>query len=128
MLTLLFFVMYFVFIIFVKHSALLSCKIPIESHPSSIAAICIVNFIEKSSIITSVIISCTIYTLLLRESYNIGAVIDCHSRFQGESTCKGPTRSTHTLIFDRMDLLLCDPINRLIAATDDAFILRASIC
>lgn len=110
-----------------KHSALLTCKIPISIHPSAIAAICTVSLIEKTSVIASGIVSCTIYTLLLRECYHIGAVIDCHSRFQGKNTCKGPTRSTVTLIFDRMDLLLCDPINRLIA-TDDVVILRASIC
>ena len=114
-----------VWIICGKHSALLTCKIPISIHPSAIAAICTVSLIKKTSV--KIIVSCTIYTLLLRECYYIGAVINCHSRFQGKNTCKGPTRSTATLIFDRMDLLLCDPINRLIA-TDDAVILRASIC
>lgn len=115
-----------VFIICGKHSALLTCKIPISSHPSSSTAIWTVSLIKKTSV--KIIVSCTIYTLLLRECYHIGVVIDCHSRFQGKNSCKGPTRSTLTLIFDRMDLLLCDPINRLIAATDDAVILRASIC
>lgn len=114
-----------VFIICGKHSALLTCKIPISIHPSAIAAKCTVSLIEKTSV--KIIVSCTIYTLLLRECYYIGAVINCHSRFQGKNTCKGPTRSTATLIFDRMDFILCDPINRLIA-TDDVVILRASIC
>jgi len=114
-----------VFIICGKHSALLTCKIPISIHPSTIAAKCTVSLIKKTSV--KIIVSCTIYTLLLRKCYHIGAVINCHSRFQGKNTCKGPTRSTATLIFDRMDLILCDPINRLIA-TDYVIILRALIC
>ena len=85
-----------VLIICGKHSAFLTCKIPIFIHPSSIAAICTISLTKKTSVI--IIVSCTIYTLLLRECYHIGVVIDCHSRFQGKNTCKGPTRSTRALI------------------------------
>jgi len=68
-----------VWIIFGKHSALLTCKIPIILHPSSVTAPWTVSLIETIPVLPTV--SCTVYTLLLREWYHIGVVIDCHSRF-----------------------------------------------